>query len=280
MVATRSESPGWRRDHPRQPPEQFGHLPLLPRDGCGQEKRLQARLARYERLEGCGRVGVAHAQCHRLLGPRLRHQVREDPPGFRKERPARGRAQYRDHLEQELPDCEAPVHVLPRHTAATRAKVPGLDYFGRLPGHREGVRLRPAAEKVSSPGAAALGDGRRTNPSEGHEMQRETSGEERGSRAMAPGLRAQRRRWEILCEGGIELLIRLCGISAIVFVFAIFFFVFREGAPLLPRLDLQKFLFTPHWHPTSLGQPRYGVGALILGTLSVTGLSMALAVPF
>ena len=111
-------------------------------------------------------------------------------------------------------------------------------------------------------------------------MEMETTGGRPSSAAVAPGPRAQRRRWEILFERGIELFIRLCGISAIVFVFAIFFFVFREGAPILPKLDLQKFLFTPYWYPTSLGQPRYGVGALILGTLSVTGLSMALAVPF
>jgi phosphate transport system permease protein len=94
------------------------------------------------------------------------------------------------------------------------------------------------------------------------------------------GRRAQRRSWELLAERGIEVFIRLCGFSAIIFVFAIFFFVFREAAPILSKLDLQKFLFTPYWYPTSLGQPRYGVLALILGTLSVTGLSMVFAVPF
>lgn len=91
---------------------------------------------------------------------------------------------------------------------------------------------------------------------------------------------AQRKLWDVMAERMIEVFIHLCGISAIIFVFAIFFFVFREAAPILPKLDLYKFLFTPYWYPTSLGEPRYGVGALILGTLSVTGLSMIIAVPF
>ena len=95
-----------------------------------------------------------------------------------------------------------------------------------------------------------------------------------------PPKRPRRRTFEVASEKGIEFLIRLCGISAIVFVFAIFFFVFREGAPVLQKLDLQKFLFTPYWYPTSLGNPRYGVGALIIGTFSVTVLAMIIAVPF
>jgi phosphate transport system permease protein len=92
--------------------------------------------------------------------------------------------------------------------------------------------------------------------------------------------RRRRHAAVVLSEKAIEFVIRLCGISAIVFVFAIFFFVFREGAPMIGKLDLQKFLFTPYWYPTSLGVPRYGVGALIVGTFSVTILAMVIAVPF
>jgi phosphate transport system permease protein len=92
--------------------------------------------------------------------------------------------------------------------------------------------------------------------------------------------RPQRRPLEVVSEKVLELLIRACGISAIIFVFAIFFFVFREGAPMLAKLDLGKFLFTQTWYPTSLGTPRYGVGALVVGTFSVTVLAMVFAVPF
>lgn len=92
--------------------------------------------------------------------------------------------------------------------------------------------------------------------------------------------RPRRRNLGILGERVIEVLIHLCGISAMIFVFAIFFFVFREGAPILRKLDLGKFFFTQTWYPTSLNTPRYGVGALIIGTFSVTVLAMLIAVPF
>ena len=91
-----------------------------------------------------------------------------------------------------------------------------------------------------------------------------------------------RRRWELASEAMVELLIRLCGVSAILFVFGIFFFVFREGAGLLfsPRFNLVQFLTSIEWYPTSLSSVRYGALALIAGTVSVTCLAMLVAVPF
>lgn len=90
-----------------------------------------------------------------------------------------------------------------------------------------------------------------------------------------------RPRWEILAERGIELLIRLCGISAIVFVFGIFFFVFREGAGFLFHgFNIREFFLSPEWYPSSQSHVRYGALALIAGTASVTVLAMSIAVPF
>jgi len=84
----------------------------------------------------------------------------------------------------------------------------------------------------------------------------------------------------LLGERAIELLIRLCGISAILFVFGIFLFVFREGRQFLfERLDLGEFFTSIAWRPTS-DPPTYGVLALISGTAGVTLVAMALAVPF
>ena len=94
-----------------------------------------------------------------------------------------------------------------------------------------------------------------------------------------PRLRG-RRAWELAAESAIELLVRVCGVSAIVFVFGIFFFVVREGAPILGRLSLTELLFSIEWYPTSEANVRYGAGALIVGTLSVTSLAMCIAVPF
>lgn len=85
-----------------------------------------------------------------------------------------------------------------------------------------------------------------------------------------------------LFERALEVVIRLCGISAILFVFGIFFFVLREGVGLLfdDDFNISQFLFSTEWFPTSASNVRYGVLALIVGTLSVTGLAMLLAVPF
>jgi phosphate transport system permease protein len=81
-------------------------------------------------------------------------------------------------------------------------------------------------------------------------------------------------------EPVVELVIRLCGISAILFVFAILFFVAREALPMLGgKLDLVEFLTSQEWRPTSEIRPQYGILALLVGTLSVTGLAMLLAVP-
>src|SRR5712691_1989186 len=90
-----------------------------------------------------------------------------------------------------------------------------------------------------------------------------------------------RRRWEVLSERAIEALIRVCGISAMLFVFGIFFFVYREGSGyLFHGFDPVKFLTSIEWYPTSRGNVRYGVLAMLAGTASVTILAMALAVPF
>ena len=98
--------------------------------------------------------------------------------------------------------------------------------------------------------------------------------------AVVPKKRAARGGVARIGERVIEGLIYLCGISAIIFVFGIFFFVFKEGAPFLARLDFVEFLTSTEWIPTSTNQAKYGTGALIVGTVSVTALAMLIAVPF
>jgi phosphate transport system permease protein len=77
----------------------------------------------------------------------------------------------------------------------------------------------------------------------------------------------------------MEGVIRLCGWSAIFFVFMIFFFVLREAAPLLGTLDLWEFFTSTEWRPDSRIKPEYGTLALLSGTASVTALAMLLSVP-
>jgi phosphate transport system permease protein len=94
--------------------------------------------------------------------------------------------------------------------------------------------------------------------------------------------RPVRPRAAVLGERAFEALIRLCGMSAILFVAAIFFFVLREAAPVLfsKGFSLGQFLFSTEWYPTSASNVRYGTFALTVGTMSVTVLAMVLAVPF
>jgi phosphate transport system permease protein len=83
-----------------------------------------------------------------------------------------------------------------------------------------------------------------------------------------------------LTEPVIEWAIRLCGWSAIFFVFAIFFFVFREGAPFLfGKLELAEFFGSINWRPDSRVRAQYGALALIAGTASVTLLAAIISVP-
>jgi phosphate transport system permease protein len=81
-------------------------------------------------------------------------------------------------------------------------------------------------------------------------------------------------------EPVIEWIIRLCGWSAILFVFSIFLFVFCIAAPVLfGKLNLIEFFTSARWQPSSEVRPEYGTLALFVGTLSVTALAMVLAVP-
>ena len=99
---------------------------------------------------------------------------------------------------------------------------------------------------------------------------------------MSDAARPTRSRLSLLAEGVVETAIRASGVSAIFFVLAIFFFVFREAAPVLWNSDFHilQFLFSTEWYPTSDINVRYGTLALTVGTLSVTAVAIALAVPF
>jgi len=94
--------------------------------------------------------------------------------------------------------------------------------------------------------------------------------------------RPTRPLWAVWGERLLELIIRVAGISAILFVLAIFFFVFREAAPILvsEKFSLTEFLGSTAWYPTSASNVRYGTLALTVGTFSVTVLAMLIAVPF
>ncbi len=108
--------------------------------------------------------------------------------------------------------------------------------------------------------------------------------------AGQPGRQARRPRrgrgplgrlWRSLSERTIVSLITLCGISAILFVFGIFFFVFREGWPFLRDVfSFDDFFLNTKWKPKSHYDKQYGILGMLAGTGVVTVIAMVIAVPF
>ncbi len=79
----------------------------------------------------------------------------------------------------------------------------------------------------------------------------------------------------------IVALIHISGVSAIIFVFCIFYFVFREGAPFLRDcFSFDDFFLSEAWRPTSIKNKSYGILAMIAGTGGVTIIAMSISVPF
>lgn len=92
---------------------------------------------------------------------------------------------------------------------------------------------------------------------------------------------ADRLTFDWYLDKAVQVVVFIGGISAIVFIFGIFVFITREGMGFIfGRFDVVEFFTSPAWRPTSLTEPTYGALALILGTASVTGLAMVIAVPF
>ncbi len=90
-----------------------------------------------------------------------------------------------------------------------------------------------------------------------------------------------RRNLDWYVDKAVQILVFICGISAIVFVLGIFVFVLKEGMGfIIERMDFREFFLTPYWFPSDPDAPEYGILALIAGTASVTGLAMLVAIPF
>ena len=92
-----------------------------------------------------------------------------------------------------------------------------------------------------------------------------------------------RRKFRVLdaLEKPIELLIRICGWSSIVGIVAIFLFIFKEAAPMVPRLDWIHFFTSPRWipNPAPGNPPSFGALALLVGTFTTTFIGLIIAVP-
>ena len=98
---------------------------------------------------------------------------------------------------------------------------------------------------------------------------------------MPEPLAADRRNLDWYVDKIVQVLVFVGGVSAILCILGIFVFITKEGAGFIfERLEIAEFFGSPRWRPTSDHNPTYGALALILGTASVTGLAMVVAVPF
>ncbi|NNE70464.1 MAG: phosphate ABC transporter permease subunit PstC [Rhodothermales bacterium] len=103
------------------------------------------------------------------------------------------------------------------------------------------------------------------------------------SKTNRPALAAPEDRLDLawVADRAVRALMFLGGISAIIFILGIFVFIMREGLTFVfDRFDFLEFFATIRWAPTSTSNPTYGALALIVGTASVTGVAMLVAIPF
>jgi phosphate transport system permease protein len=100
-------------------------------------------------------------------------------------------------------------------------------------------------------------------------------------RAIERASDPDRRGLSWFVDKAVQVFVFVAGVSAVVFIIGIFVFISREGLGFLTNnFDAGEFFTSPNWRPTSDHEPTYGALALIVGTASVTGLAMLVAVPF
>ncbi len=92
-----------------------------------------------------------------------------------------------------------------------------------------------------------------------------------------------RRKFSFLdaTEKPTEWIIRICGWSSIIGIAAIFLFILREAAPMVPELNWVQFFTSSRWIPNPApGNPAtFGALALIVGTFITTFIALVIAVP-
>jgi phosphate transport system permease protein len=76
----------------------------------------------------------------------------------------------------------------------------------------------------------------------------------------------------------IEILFFLFAAFSVVLLALIVIFLFREGLPLFNIVTPVDFIFGKYWYPT-YDPPEYGIWSLIVGSLVVTFIASAIAVP-
>ena len=80
-----------------------------------------------------------------------------------------------------------------------------------------------------------------------------------------------------LKENLMKCLFAACAVFSVVALAVITVFLLANGTPFVAKYGLGKFLFGTTWHP--MGEPpEYGIFPMIVGSLYVTGLSVAIGI--
>jgi phosphate transport system permease protein len=79
-------------------------------------------------------------------------------------------------------------------------------------------------------------------------------------------------------DKGVQSAFLLVALFSITALFLIMIFLFKEGMPLFDHLSLKEFILGKYWYPTD-DPADFGIFPLILGSVYVTVLSGAIAIP-
>ena len=67
--------------------------------------------------------------------------------------------------------------------------------------------------------------------------------------------------------------------TSILVIFLIMLFLFLEGVPVFKVVSVYDFIFGEGWYPTHDFEPEFGIFPLLVGSISVTLVSGAIAIP-
>lgn len=81
-----------------------------------------------------------------------------------------------------------------------------------------------------------------------------------------------------LLEFIIEKIIFILGITSILIMIFIFYFLISNGINLFKEITLREFLFGTEWYPNS-SNPRYGILPILTGSLMVTFGAIIISIP-
>lgn len=79
-------------------------------------------------------------------------------------------------------------------------------------------------------------------------------------------------------EQSIRVLFFAIALASIITLGLILLFLFMEGLPIFKKVSVQDFLFGKYWYPTD-DPADFGIFALIMASIAVTGVSAVISIP-